>query len=144
MARERHEPGKPNVNRPARPFSIRNRSRPDRVDRDANANLSSRRTRLPFGAAISFARRLRPLCLIDRYLLKELIACFAFGLGTFTFVLMMGRILRLMELIIDKGLGVGVVIRLFLYVLPFSLMVTIPMSVLFAVLATYGRLSSEG
>ncbi len=93
---------------------------------------------------MTFAGGLRPFCLIDRYLLKEIVACFAFGLGTFTFVLMMGRVLRLMDLIIDKGLGIGVVLRLFLHVLPFSLMVTIPTSVLFAVLATYGRLSSEG
>jgi lipopolysaccharide export system permease protein len=93
---------------------------------------------------MSFARGLRPFCLIDRYLLKEIIACFAFGLGTFTFVLMMGRMLRLMDLIIDKGLGIGAVFRLFLHVLPFSLMITIPMSVFFAVMATYGRLSSEG
>ena len=93
---------------------------------------------------IVFAARLRFLSLIDRHLLKEMVASFSLGLGTFTFVLMMNQMLRLMGLIIDKGLGVGVVLRLFLYALPFSLTVTIPMSVLLAVLATYGRLSSEG
>lgn len=91
-----------------------------------------------------FAGRLRPFCLIDRHLLKEMVASFAIGLGTFTFVLMMNQVLRLMGLIIDKGLGVGVVLRMLLYIVPFSLTVTIPMSVLLAVLATYGRFSSEG
>ena len=91
-----------------------------------------------------FAGRLRPFCLIDRHLMKEMVASFTIGLGTFTFVLMMNQVLRLMGLIIDKGLGVGIVLRIFLYIVPFSLTVTIPMSVLLAVLATYGRLSSEG
>jgi lipopolysaccharide export system permease protein len=71
-------------------------------------------------------------------------ASFALGIGTFTFVLLMDQMMRLMDLIINKGAPVGVVLRLILYVLPFSLTVTIPMSVLLAVLATYGRISSEG
>src|SRR5574337_1868033 len=91
-----------------------------------------------------FTRRLRPFCLIDRHLLKEMAASFALGLGIFTFVLLMDQMMRLMDLIINKGVPVGVVLRLILYILPFSLTVTIPMSVLLAVLATYGRVSSEG
>ena len=71
-------------------------------------------------------------------------ASFALGLGTFTFVLLMDQMMRLMDLIINKGAPVGVVLRLIFYILPFSLTVTIPMSVLLAVLATYGRVSSEG
>src|SRR5574337_519002 len=91
-----------------------------------------------------FTRRLRPFCLIDRHLLKEMAASFILGLVIFTFVLLMDQMMRLRDLIINKGAPVGVVVRLIAYVLPFSLTVTIPMSVLLAVLATYGRVSSEG
>src|SRR5574337_486960 len=91
-----------------------------------------------------FTGRLRPFCLIDRHLLGEMTVSFALGLVTFTFVLLMDQMMRLMDLIINKGVPVGVVLRLILYILPFSLTVTIPMSVLLAVLATYGRVSSEG
>src|SRR5574337_2029841 len=91
-----------------------------------------------------FTRRLRPFCLIDRHLLREMVASFILGLVTFTFVLLMDQMMRLMDLMINKGAPVGVVVRLIAYVLPFSLTVTIPMSVLLAVLATYGRVSSEG
>jgi lipopolysaccharide export system permease protein len=98
----------------------------------------------PTRARVAHAGRLRPFSLIDRYLLKETVSNFAVGLATFTFVLMMYQILRLTKLVIDKGLGLGVVLRLFLFTLPFSLTITIPMSVLLAVLATYGRLSSDG
>ena len=94
--------------------------------------------------AIALTRRLRPFSLIDRYLLREMAASFALGLVTFTFVLLMDQMMRLMDLIINKGAPILVVLRLIFYVLPFSLTVTIPMSVLLAVLATYGRVSSEG
>lgn len=93
---------------------------------------------------VALARRLRLFSLLDRYLLKEIASSFALGLGVFTFVLLMNQMIRLMGLIINKGIGVGIVLRLFLYILPFSLTVTVPMSVLLAILATYGRLSSEG
>ena len=93
---------------------------------------------------VAVARRLRLFSLLDRHLLKEIVSSFALGLGIFTFVLLMNQMIRLMGLIINKGIGVGIVLRLFLYILPFSLTVTIPMSVLLAILATYGRLSSEG
>jgi len=95
------------------------------------------------GATV-FTRRPRPFCLIDRHLLSEMTASFALGLVTFTFVLLMDQMMRVMDLIINKGAPVSVVLRLIAYVLPFSLTVTIPMSVLLAVLATYGRVSSEG
>jgi len=93
---------------------------------------------------VALARRLRLFSLIDRHLLKEMASSFVLGLGIFTFVLLMNQMIRLMGLIINKGIGVGIVLRLFLYILPFSLTVTIPMSVLLAILTTYGRLSSEG
>jgi lipopolysaccharide export system permease protein len=71
-------------------------------------------------------------------------AAFALGLMVFTFVLLTNRILRLVELIVNKGVGVLTVLQLFLYVLPFSLVVTIPMSVLLATLATFTRLNTDG
>ena len=82
--------------------------------------------------------------LLDRAILKELAAVFALGLMVFTFVLLTNKILRLVELIVNKGVGVLTVCQLFLYILPYSLVVTIPMSVLLATLATYSRLGADG
>lgn len=82
--------------------------------------------------------------LIDRAILKEMAATFTLGLMVFTFVLLTNKILRLVELIVNKGVGLLTVLELFLYILPYSLVVTIPMSVLLAALATYTRLSGEG
>jgi lipopolysaccharide export system permease protein len=82
--------------------------------------------------------------LLDRAILKEMTTAFLLGLMVFTFVLLTNKILRLVELIVNKGVGVGTVLQLFLYVLPYSLVVTIPMSVLLATLATFTRMSADG
>jgi lipopolysaccharide export system permease protein len=82
--------------------------------------------------------------LIDRIILKEMAAAFSLGLMIFTFVLLMNKILRLVELIVNKGVGIDAVLKLFLYILPYSLVVTIPMSVLLAVLVTFTRLAADG
>jgi lipopolysaccharide export system permease protein len=82
--------------------------------------------------------------LIHRAILKEMTAAFCLGLLVFTFVLLTNKILRLIELIVNKGVGILPVLQLFLYILPYSLVVTIPMSVLLATLATFTRLSGDG
>ncbi len=82
--------------------------------------------------------------LLDRAILKEMTTAFMLGLMVFTFVLLTNKILRLVELIVNKGVGVWTVLQLFLYVLPYSLVVTIPMSVLLATLATFTRMSADG
>jgi lipopolysaccharide export system permease protein len=47
-------------------------------------------------------------------------------------------------LIVNKGVGILTVLQLFLYMLPYSLVVTIPMSVLLATLATFTRMGTDG
>jgi len=84
------------------------------------------------------------MTLLDRSIFRETALAFTIGLMVFTFVLLTNKILRLVELIVSKGVGVWTVLQLFVYILPYSLVVTIPMSVLLAALATFTRLSSDG
>jgi lipopolysaccharide export system permease protein len=84
------------------------------------------------------------MTLLDRAILKEMAVAFILGLMVFTFVLLTNKILRLVELIVNKGVGIPTVLQLFLYILPYSLVVTIPMSVLLATLATFTRLGTDG
>jgi lipopolysaccharide export system permease protein len=81
--------------------------------------------------------------LVDRYLLRELVPPFFIGVLIFTFLLLMSQILRLMELIINKGVAAGAILRLVLYLLPSILVLTVPMSVFLATVVTFGRLSAE-
>ncbi len=84
------------------------------------------------------------MTLTDRGIVKEMTVAFLLGLMVFTFVLLTGKILRLVELIVSKGVGILTVLQLFLYILPYSLVVTIPMSALLATLATFTRLAGDG
>jgi len=77
------------------------------------------------------------------YLLKELFPAFLLGLIGFTFILLTGRIVQLMELFVNKGVALGYILRLLYYLLPSFMVLTIPMATLLSVLLAFNRLSSD-
>ena len=81
--------------------------------------------------------------LINRYVLREIAFPFCMILFVLTFVLLMGKILQVMDLMINKGIGFMDIARLMLYLLPSFLMFTIPISLLIAILIGLGRLSGD-
>jgi lipopolysaccharide export system permease protein len=81
--------------------------------------------------------------ILYRYTLREMLAPFVLGLGIFTFVLLLARLLRLIELVVNRGLPATQVLRLFSYLLPAFLEVTVPMAMLLAILVAFGRLSAD-
>jgi lipopolysaccharide export system permease protein len=81
--------------------------------------------------------------IIDRYLLRELIPPFFLGIIIFTFVLLMSQILRLMELIVNKGVPFFTVLKMIAFLLPSILVLTMPMSVFLTCIVTFGRWSSD-
>jgi lipopolysaccharide export system permease protein len=81
--------------------------------------------------------------IIHRYILKEISLPFFMILSVLTFALLMGRILQLMDLMINKGVGLMDIARLVSYLIPSFLIFTIPVSLLIAILIGLGRLSSD-
>ena len=81
--------------------------------------------------------------IINRYLMREITAIFALGLTIFTLVLLMGRMVKLMEMVVANGVPLAEVIRLIILLLPSFLVLTIPMAFLLAVLLAFGRLSHD-
>ncbi len=82
--------------------------------------------------------------LVDRYLLRELLIPFAFGVAAFTSILFAGGFLfDLMKMVSEQQARLLDVARLVIYHLPTLVVVTFPMSVLLAVLLAVGRLSGE-
>lgn len=81
---------------------------------------------------------------LDRFILGELKGPFFFGLVAFTIILVAGGLLfQMADLIIQKGVSLGIVIRLFLYYMPRLVVFTIPMSCLLAALLGFGKLSAN-
>ena len=81
--------------------------------------------------------------IIYRYILKEITHPFILALFVATFVLMMGRILQLMELVINKGVGLWDISKLIFFMMPTLLLFTIPLALLIAILMGMGRLSRD-
>ncbi|MBU4311669.1 MAG: LptF/LptG family permease [Candidatus Omnitrophica bacterium] len=81
--------------------------------------------------------------ILRKYLLKEILTMFLFSLIIFTFALVAGNLIKLADLVINKGVDIALVGKLFLLLMPFLLSYTIPMSALSATLLVFGRLSSD-
>jgi len=80
---------------------------------------------------------------INRYILREIIVPFGLGLLVFTIILLVARILKLVEMVVNRGVPALEVLKLFSYILPAFLEVTVPMALLLGVLVAFGRLSSD-
>ena len=81
--------------------------------------------------------------IIDRYILKEIAFPFFMILFILTFVLLMGKILQLMDLMVNKGIRVTDIALLIVYLMPSFLMFTIPISLFVAIMMGLGRLSGD-
>jgi lipopolysaccharide export system permease protein len=80
---------------------------------------------------------------INLYILKEIVPVFLIGLMTFTVILLMDKILKLIEMIVSRGASLSQVLMLLLFISPSFLVFTIPMAVLLATLMSFGRLSGD-
>jgi len=78
-----------------------------------------------------------------RYIFKETLPIFLIGLAIFTIILLMDKILKLIELLVNSGGSVTKFLMLFVFICPSFLIFTIPAAVLLAILLTFGRLSGD-
>lgn len=84
------------------------------------------------------------LRILDRLILGEIAGPFVFGIFIFTMIFVAGDLLfQAAKLIIEQGVAVGVVLRLFMYRLPEVIALTLPMSCLLSTLLGMTRLSGN-
>jgi lipopolysaccharide export system permease protein len=81
--------------------------------------------------------------IIHLYIFREITTPFLLGFAVFTFVLLTGKLLKLAEMVITKGMPISDILRLIVFMLPSFCVVTIPMSFLLALLLAFGRLSAD-
>ncbi len=81
--------------------------------------------------------------LLSRFLLGDLIPTFGVGLLTFTLVLLMEKVMRIVEWIVRKGVSITDVLKIFGALLPSFFVFTMPMAVLLSVLLTFSRIQSD-
>jgi lipopolysaccharide export system permease protein len=80
---------------------------------------------------------------LDRYVVAELIGPFLIGVVGFVLVLAVDLLFTMADLIINKGVPLWAMVKLLLYKLPAIMVLTFPVSTLFAVAMALGRLSKD-
>ncbi len=77
------------------------------------------------------------------YFLREFIGPFFLALAVLTFVMLLGNLIKIAELVINKGVDIYSVAKLFIFMIPYLLTYIVPISSLAAILLALGRLSSD-
>lgn len=80
---------------------------------------------------------------LDRYIIRETLAPFGLTLLILTFLLQIPTIMDVAEKLIAKGVTLPIIGRILLTLLPSSLALTIPISLLVGLLMALGRLSAD-
>lgn len=80
---------------------------------------------------------------LSLYTFREHLGPFVFGLIIFTFIMLMNQVARQFQALAGKGLGPHVIVEIFVLSIPLTVAVTIPMAVLVATMAAFGRLSGD-
>jgi lipopolysaccharide export system permease protein len=81
--------------------------------------------------------------LLDRYIFTELLSPFSLSLGVLCFVMLTRELLRLVELLVSKGVGIWAVLKVFAHLLPSFLVLTLPIAGIIASITAFGRLSLD-
>jgi lipopolysaccharide export system permease protein len=90
------------------------------------------------GAAPMMLRKL-----LDRYIFTELLSPFSLSLGVLCFIMLTRELLRLVELLVSKGVGLWAVLKVFAHLLPSFLVLTLPIAGIIASITAFGRLSMD-
>ncbi|MCH9648081.1 MAG: LptF/LptG family permease [Deltaproteobacteria bacterium] len=80
---------------------------------------------------------------LDRYILREILGLLVLGFAVYTFLLLLQYLFSSAEMIIQRGLSVATVGKLLALVLPSSIVLTLPMALLFAILIAVGRFAAD-
>jgi lipopolysaccharide export system permease protein len=81
--------------------------------------------------------------ILSHYLVAEILPPFFVGLLAFTLILLIGRMLKLIELVVTRGVPLVQIVKLFSLILPTFLEMTVPMAFLLAILLGLGRMSND-
>jgi lipopolysaccharide export system permease protein len=84
-----------------------------------------------------------PMRLLDRHLLRAAVGPFFFGLFTITFLLMIDVLFRYVDMFVSKGVPFVVASQVLVLSLGHTLALSVPMSVLIAVLMGVGQLAGD-
>ncbi|MGE5307980.1 MAG: LptF/LptG family permease [Deltaproteobacteria bacterium] len=81
--------------------------------------------------------------ILRNYILKEFVGPLVLGMVVLNLVFTLGYLVQIANLVVNKGVDIGMVTTLFLLRIPTLLIYTLPIAALIAILLSMGRLSSD-
>ncbi len=81
--------------------------------------------------------------ILHRSIFIEILAAFIIALICFGFIVFVGRIMAIIEWLVNYGVSINYVIRFILYLMPKIILLSLPAAILVAVLITFNRMSSD-
>ena len=81
--------------------------------------------------------------ILRTYILRELLQPTGMALVLFTFVLLVGNLVKLTDLLVNKGVSLLAILQMFSLLVPTLLSYTVPMAILTGTLLAFGKLSSD-
>ena len=84
------------------------------------------------------------MSIINRYLQREILLPFLYALVVLVFILLMGQLFKIVNMVVSEGVRVWDVIRLVCALIPQILTLALPISFFFAVLVGLGRMVGDG
>lgn len=81
--------------------------------------------------------------IVDRYLLREFLLLLLAMLGLVLFMLVSERLFDLMDLVLNRGIRIGIVLRLVSCLLPSIVAIALPMATLLATVMSFGRMTHD-
>jgi len=81
--------------------------------------------------------------ILRSYILKEMFVPFMLAFGVLSFVFMLGNLVKLADLVINKGVHAGTVGMIFLLYIPVLMGYILPVACLIGVILAFGRLSAD-
>jgi lipopolysaccharide export system permease protein len=81
--------------------------------------------------------------ILTKYMLRSLVPNYFVGLSFFTIMLLVNEVFRMVKLLVERSTSPSSVAQLFVFTIPYTLALTIPMAVIMASILTFGRMSTE-
>ncbi len=82
--------------------------------------------------------------IMDRYLARELVMPFLFGVAAFSSIgVAVGTLFDLVRQVVEAGLPIGLALQVLMLRMPYFIVLSFPMATLLATLMAYGRLSND-
>ena len=81
--------------------------------------------------------------ILDRYIFQELLSPFLTSLSALCFIVFTKELLRLMDLLVSKGVGLLSIAKVILHLMPSFLVLTLPIACLIGSISAFSRLSFD-